>query len=259
MLLPLVFNVAPKAFVDAIDARLAGTQMHVVDWWADDLDGDKTPEAIAVVCGNEAGYYLVQRGKDLLEAAMEIDGRNNCPAENRPAWQTRKDGVIDETVNVHHGSIHYAHAIRDGKIVTIRERSEGFDVNRDGSHTDEEDITDYDKLTWSRKVTPGSSASGLLVIATDGAHKRVTTVVGGTTLVATKSGDRVTLHVHADRDVTVRQCPSPSDPCQSSKVSAGGDTDVAVDSFEFEVRAGGKVFALHVDQIDAGYRVPTKW
>ncbi|TMQ11969.1 MAG: hypothetical protein E6J90_33115 [Deltaproteobacteria bacterium] len=56
MLVPLVFALAvPASFVHAIEARLAATHLHVVDWWADDLDGDHIPESIAFVCDDDAG------------------------------------------------------------------------------------------------------------------------------------------------------------------------------------------------------------
>src|SRR2546421_12772120 len=116
MLLPLVFNVAPRAFVDAIDLRLANTKMHVVEWWAADLDGDKVPEAIAAVCDDDSGLFLVQHGKDLLEAPMGIDGRNSCPAADRPAWKLRTEPAITHRMSVHHGSVATSIALRGGKL-----------------------------------------------------------------------------------------------------------------------------------------------
>ena len=98
MLVPLVFATAPQAFVDAIHDRIASTQLHLpIDWWADDLDGDKVPEAIAEVCDDTTGFILVLHGKDLLEVPLEIDGRNNCETPpSPPAWKTRSDGVVGQ-------------------------------------------------------------------------------------------------------------------------------------------------------------------
>jgi hypothetical protein len=123
MLLPLVFALAaPPSFVHAVEARLAAAHMHVVDWWADDLDGDHVPESIALVCDADTGFFLVQHGNDLLEAPVEIDGRNSCPEAppTTPAWRVVKSGVISENVNVHHGRIGYSFAIRDGRLVLVR-------------------------------------------------------------------------------------------------------------------------------------------
>src|SRR5262245_12324062 len=100
MLLPVVFALAvPPSFVHAVEARIAAEHMHVVDWWADDLDGDRVPESIAFVCDSEAGWFLVQHGNDLLEAAAEIDGRNSCPeaSPTPPAWRVVKSGRISES------------------------------------------------------------------------------------------------------------------------------------------------------------------
>jgi len=142
--------------VHAIEARLGATHLHVVDWWADDLDGDHVPESIAFVCGDDdAGFFLVQHGNDLLEAPAEIDGRNNCPEvpSTPPAWRVVKTGVISENVNVHHGHISYSIAIRDGRLVLVREDNDGIDVGPDGA-TNEENHVNYDDLTWSQRIQP---------------------------------------------------------------------------------------------------------
>ncbi len=55
----------------------------MVDWWADDLDGDQVPESIALVCNDDTGFYLVQKGNVLLTAPKIVDSRNTCDAASR--------------------------------------------------------------------------------------------------------------------------------------------------------------------------------
>ena len=253
MLISLLAVAAPQVFVAAVDHRLAGTKLHVTDWWADDLDGDKVPEAIARVCDDVSGFFLVQRGADLFEVPLEIDGRNNCDAESRPAWTTRHDGSIGQNVNVHHGSITNEYAIRDGGLALIREASSGFDVNRDGSHDDEDDVTDYDKLTWTHTVSVGKSTRAGLVVATPHGL-RVTTIVGKTTTTAVASSEHLTLHIHADRPLVVRVCSAT--PCTTTRVSKG-DRDVVIDFDDLEVVVGGKTYPLHVVRLEAEQRFPS--
>jgi len=256
MLLPLVYMAAPQAFVDAVDHRIANSKLHVTDWWADDLDGDKTPEAIATICDDDKGFFLVQHGKDLLEAPIEIDGRNSCQPASRPAWTEKKLGVITDDVGVRHGSMTYSYAIRDGKLVLVRMTSSGFDVNRDGSHDEQDDTVDYDKLTWTRKQTGSGASSGLLVIATPHAH-RATTITGKTTIDATYTDRGTTIHVHASGALTIRTCNA--QPCTTIKV-AKGDQDVPMDSEELEVIASGSTYKVHVERVDGddAYPAPPK-
>jgi hypothetical protein len=254
MLLPLVFFAPPPpAFVTAVGHRLTGSRMHVVDWWADDLDGDKVPEAIARVCDDNSGVYLIQRGSDLLEVPYEIDGRNDCsPNDKPPEWHTAKLGVIADEMLVHHGSITHVLAIRDGRLALLRMESNGFDVTRTGN-VDGIDVTDYEKLTWQHRY--GRSASrGPLVLATPHLH-RATKLVGGTTLTATPTGDnQFTLQVHADRAVTVLDCSST--PCTTTAKLAKGDHDVPGVQNEVTLSAGGTRYEVHLEAVDTDQAYP---
>ena len=259
MLLPIVFALAvPASFVHAVEARSAAEHLHVVDWWADDLDGDHVPESIAFVCGDDAGLFLVQRGAELLETAREIDGRNNCPdaPAARPAWRIEKSGTIDEAINVHHGTIGYSFAIRGGQLVLVREDSSGFDVGRDGN-TDEEDHVDYDNLTWSQRITPphghAKQTSGPLVLITDQV-RRASNLIGKTTLAATTGENTTTLHLHADRALVVRDCNDT--PCKSTRLAAG-DRELTVSATsELEVVAGKTKIHVHLRALEGKASFP---
>jgi hypothetical protein len=259
MWLPFVFALAvPSSFAHAVDARIATDHMHVVDWWADDLDGDHVNESIALVCNEEAGRFLVQHGSDLLEAPAAIDGRNACPEApaTRPAWRIEKSGVISQNVNVHHGNMGHALAIRGGQLVLVRQNSSGFEVGRDGN-TDEEDQTDYDALTWSHRIQPphgrAKRTSGPLVLVTDKV-RRPAKLVGTTTLAASRGESTMTLHVHADRALVVRDCSDK--PCKTTKI-AKGDHDVAVAiASELEIVAGPTKLAVHFEPLEGEASYP---
>jgi hypothetical protein len=259
MLLPLVFTLAaPTSFVHAVEARLASAHMHVVDWWADDLDGDHVAESIAFVCGEDAGFFLVQHGSDLLEAAAEIDGRNNCPEAppTPPAWRVEKSGVISEHISVHHGSIGYSFAIRDGRLVVVREDSEGFDVGRDGN-TGEEDHVNYDDLTWSQRIEAphkrAKQTSGPLVLVTDRV-RRPSKLVGASTLAATRGDDATTLHVHADRALVLRDCSGT--PCKMTRL-AKGDSQLPIGGGgELEILAGKAKIVVHLQPLEGEASYP---
>jgi|GEM_PF-3750225 len=259
MLLPIVFALAvPASFVHAVEARIAAEHLHLVDWWADDLDGDHVPESIAFVCGDDAGLFLVQHGTDLLEAVREIDGRNNCPdaPAARPAWRVEKSGTIDESINVHHGTIGYSFAIRGGQLVMVRESSSGFDVGRDGN-TDEDDRADYDTLTWSQRITPprgrAKQTSGPIVLVTDHV-RRPSKLVGASTLAVTTGDTTMTLHVHADRALVVRDCNDT--PCKSTRLAAGDRELSIAATAELEVVAGKAKIHVHLHALEGKASYP---
>jgi hypothetical protein len=259
MLLPLVFALAaPSSFVHAVEARIAAARMHVVDWWADDLDGDHVPESIAFVCRDDAGLFLVQHGNDLLEAAREIDGRNNCPdaPPTPPAWRVEHAGVVSESIDVHHGRIGYAFAIRGGRLVLVREDSDGFDVGQDGN-TEEEDRVNYDDLTWSQCIQPPNKrarqTSGPLVVITDRV-RRASKLVGASTMAATRGESATTLHVHADRALVLRDCSDT--PCKTTRL-AKGDSEVAIAvAGELEIVAGKTKIVVHLQPLEGEASYP---
>ena len=134
--------------------------------------------------------------------------------------------------------------------------SQGFDVNRDGSHDDYADAVDYDKRTWTHTEN-GKATRSALVLGGDKPH-RATTIFGKTTIAATNGG-QLTLHVHADRDVVVRACSTK--PCTTTKV-AKGDHDVAIDGFEVEILASGATYPIHVETVQGDEDYPpatTPW
>jgi hypothetical protein len=199
----------PPAFVQAVEQRLAATHQHVVDWWADDLDGDHILESIALACGDDdSGEYIVQRGVQLLEMPGPFDGRNHCPEVTAPAWHVEHAGTLAFTQAVHHGMVGQTFAIRGAVLVQLRLHSDGFDVGNDGN-TDEVEDVDYEALRWSSQVTPPNhkttATSGPLVIVTDDV-RRTTTIIGATTLAATRDDGHggIVLHVHADRELAIR-------------------------------------------------------
>lgn len=258
MLLPLVFaSAAPAAFVAVVEKRAAAAHLHVVDWWSDDLDGDKVPESIAMVCDDSSGFYLVQRGAVLLEAPMQIDGRNACPAAPaaRPPFRVVHDGVISELMNVHHGFTLYSLAIRDARLVLVAEDDRSREASSSG-HDDEDDHVDYDRLEWTKRVDTNGhvkATEGPLVIVTDQV-RRASHLVGATTIAATRAGDRMTLHVHADRALVVRDCSSA--PCTSTQV-ARGDHELTIDAAsELLVVAGKTTVRVRIEKLDGDQRYP---
>jgi len=259
-MLPLVFAfTAPVAFVHAVEARLPAAHMHVVDWWADDLDGDHVLESIAFLCNDDAGVFLVQHGKDLLEAPAEIDGRNSCPEApaTPPAWRVEKSGVISQSVNVHHGSTSNAIAIRDGRLALVRADSSGFDVGRDGN-TSEEDHVNYDDLTWSQRIQPphgrAKQTSGPLVLVTDRV-RRASKLIGASTVAATRGASATTLRIHADRALVVRDCNDT--PCKTTRVGKG-DSELTVAAADgLEITAGRTKLVLHFEQLEGEASYPT--
>jgi hypothetical protein len=116
--LPVDRNV-PAGFRAAVARHLANTAYRVVQWWADDLDGDGIADNIAAVCDDETGFYLVQHAGRLLEADMAIDGRNPCPDRPPPRWRVRHAGRIVEVVRVHDGTQRYELAIRGDRLVLV--------------------------------------------------------------------------------------------------------------------------------------------
>jgi hypothetical protein len=262
MLLPLVFALAaPASFVHLVEARLSAADMHLVDWWADDLDGDHITESIAFVCGDDAGLFLIQHGNDLLEAPVEIDGRNSCPEAppTPPKWRVEKSGVVSAGATVHHGHIGHSLAIRGGRLVLVREDSGGFDVGRDGN-TDEEDHVNYDDLTWSHRIEPphkrAKETSGPLVLITDRV-RRASKLVGASTLAATRGDSSTTLHVHADRALALRNCNDT--PCKTTRL-AKGDSELAIAvGGELEILAGKTKIVVHFQPLEgeASYPPPS--
>jgi hypothetical protein len=266
MLLVLGFLAAPPpAFVQAIDQRIAGTHLQLVDWWSDDLDGDKVAESIAEVCDDSTGMYLVQHGTKLLEVPREIDGRNHCDvAAQRPEWGERHLGVIEEQVSVHHGSDMYRLAIRGGAAVMVQMESDGFDVVR-GGQDGQEEYENYETLTWKRVHTPpkrpATRTSGPLVLA-GRSPGRAVTLFGATTVTASAANvaGPIVLHIHADRALTLNDC-SGDDGCAAKKI-AKGDTDLEVGNVEVKIVAGKQRRELHVVTLDADSSYPpppTPW
>jgi hypothetical protein len=279
---------APPSFVHAVEARLATTNTHVVDWWADDLDGDHVPESIAFVCSDDGGFLLVQHGSDMLEAPAEIDGRTRCPAApaTPPAWRVMTSGVIDYHVGHNHGYAGYSLAIRDNRLVLVGQdlqsfSSSDYDLARDG-YFRHEDHADYDNLTWSERlqfvywadrqvpllgvlhdgdiktvlrVKPAVQMSGPLVPITDHVRRR-SRLIGDSTLAATRGHDATTLHIHADRALVLRDCSST--PCTTTSL-AKGDSEIAVAAArDLEVIADKTTIAVHFQPFegDASYPPP---
>jgi hypothetical protein len=243
----------PPAFVQAVEKQLAGTQMHVVDWWADDLDGDHIPESIALVCDDSVGEYIVQRGIQLLELPGPFDGRNPCPdVATPPAWHVEHAGTISFAQSVHHGSIGETYAIRGGVLVELRLHSDGFDVGSDGD-TGEVDDDDYETLRWSQRITPphrkATVRSGPIAIVTDDVQ-RATKLVGASTLAVTRDDGHgeFLLHIHADRELAIRS---------DRTVHLGpGDSELPVEQVgELDIAAAGTIIHVHLQPIpeNGGY------
>ena len=251
MLVPLVFATAPQAFVAMVEQRISGTELHVTDWWADDLDGDHKPEAIAMVCEREHGFVLVLHGQTLLEAPIEIDGRNSCDVANRPAWTTRDAGTITENFNVHHGYMRYSLAIRDNKLALVGMSGHSFEHSRDGEDT-EDDTVDYDALTWTHDEN-GTVTHGPLVLAAEHVHA-TTAIAGKTAITATWGADGAILHVHADRSMTIRDH-YPMDDRWTVKVDKG-DRDIPCGTAQIEVLASGTTTVVHIEHVDNDGRYP---
>ncbi len=198
--------------------------MHVEAWWADDLDGDGVLEDIAAVCNQHQGFYLVQHGDKLLEAGLEIDGRNNCEDGPPAPWQVRHDGRIVETVEIHKATERYDLAIRAHQLVMLRQTERSWEA----AHSEHDAVVmDYEHLTWSDDEQSDSgnrSERGVLVLAAPSVH-RSTRLAGATVLTATTSGEYdVTLHLHADR--TVEACTTDDSFCHAQHVEPG-DVDLA--------------------------------
>jgi len=252
---------APPAFVQAVEKKLASTHMHLVDWWADDLDGDRMAESIALMCNDDSGSYVVQHGTQLLEMPAPIDGRNPCPDDvthGPPAWHVEHAAAITYHFNVHHGGMQYVVAIRDGRFALLREHDDSIDVDSSGT-TREVDDVDYEALTWTSVVTPPHSqptrSSGPMVIMTDHV-RRPTKLVGATTIAATRGADdAITLHVHADRVLSVRACTD--EPCAPTRVAKGDSDLTTAPGDEIVITAGGTTIHVHVQAADGDQSYPT--
>jgi hypothetical protein len=260
-MLPLVLaaTATTVSFVDVVDDRLADSHtLHVVDWWADDLDGDGKLESIAMICEPEHGFFLVQHGNDVLEAPWTVDGRNSCPdPAPRPAFDLRHDGYIAETINVHHGVDHYRLAIRDNRLVQIGTGGHSFDNFQTGRE-DDDGMTDYDKLRWEASARVDDvviqHARGVIVLAGE-TIRRATTIAGRTTVAATRSFDQLTLHIHADGPVTISS--SDSDYQHFDAIELGtGDHDVVVAAWEFRVTVGTTSELVRIAVVDADDSYP---
>ena len=259
MLLPLVFALtAPTSFVHAVEARVTASHMHLVDWWADDLDGDHVPESIAFVCGDDAGVFLVAYAGEILEAPAAIDGRNSCPEAppQPPTWRVLNSNVIHQGMAVHHGQITSSLAIREHRLVRVREDEGSIDVGRDGT-TSERDHVDYDELTWRHVLQPpkgrARTSSGPLVVVTD-LVRRATRLVGASTLAATRGHDATTLHVHADRPLVLRDCTET--PCRTTRVAKGEAEVQTSATFELEVITGRSKLVVHLVALDGEASYP---
>jgi hypothetical protein len=255
---------APAAFIAAVDKRIASTDYVVVQWWADDLDGDHRDDNIAAICNQDKGFYFIQSGDRLFEADMQINGRHHCfdvtPPASRPAWAVRHDGTVTTSLSGTKQDHASRLAIRDHQLVVVARQDVDW---HDGVDTD---IVDYDKLTWTsehaewtdardaKRVTAASR--GVLVLATP--HNRRATPVGPTTLTATGAfGEALVLHVHAERAVVVQPCaPTAADPCTPIQI-ATGDRDVAIHDYAGVVVIDGSTrFAVHLEPIDGDAAYP---
>jgi hypothetical protein len=278
---------APPAFARAIEARLATTDMHLADWWVDDLDGDHVPESIALVCREGAGLFLVQYGSDLLETPAEIDGRTPCPSASAtlPAWRVATSGLIS---NYHRQSVAkqlagdgvvvtsgvisnyqgacdgytlYSLGIRDGQLVVVRVDSAVHWLEH-GDWTREQEHVDYDDLTWSKHIRREGGktlkkTSGPIVLITDRVRQKAR-LVGDSTLAATRSDNATTLHIHADRALVLRNCDTT--PCQTTRVAKGDSEIAAGPGGELEVLAGPTKIVVHFEQLEgtASYPPPAQ-
>jgi hypothetical protein len=267
-MLAMVALAAPVAFVAAVDKRIAGTDFAVVAWWADDLDGDHRDDNIAAICDKDRGFYLVQEGDQLFEADMLINGRHRCPdaaqPPARPAWEVRHAGTVTAELSGTKQEHDAKLAIRDHRLVVVAREDTDWHQGLDT------DTADYDALTWtsqhaewtderrdSKRVT--ASSHGVLVLA--GPHGvRATKLAGGVTLTATRASqqDKLFLHIHADRPVTLRPCaPARANACTPVRVD-NGDRAVQLDDFESAVLVVDTTsIALHVEPLDADQAYPS--
>jgi hypothetical protein len=250
----------PAAFAAALAKHLANTDYRVVQWWADDLDGDGIAENIAAICDGFTGFYIVQHRDQLLEADLTIDGRNHCPDEPPPPFRLRHLHRIVEVVNVHKAEDRYELAIRDHQLALLRQSEASWEAARD-----EHDslVLDYEALTWREDeqwTGHRSSQRGVLVLAAPHVH-RPTVLAGDTALTATGDAEmNVVLHLHADRPVAA--CTPGDDWCHPQQIDHG-DADVASFASAWLSRTvffavGGKTVAVRVARYDAdaGYPAP---
>ncbi len=244
---------APPSFVKAVEQRLEGAQLHLVDWWADDLDGDRVLESIAFACNDDKGVFLVQHGTQLLEMLVLVDRHNPCPpARARPKWRVAYLGTINEHVNVDNGSMDYAFAIRGGQLVVLREHDQGGDGDSPQQATSETDL-DFEALMWAEQFDPPTGKptrrSGPMILVTDRV-RRPTKIIGATTIAATRGSERdddITLHVHADRALVIRNCEH--QPCTSASL-ARGDTELRLPNVvELELDVDGTAMPVHVESL----------
>ena len=252
---------APPGFVQAVEHRLAGTDMHVVDWWADDLDDDHVLESIAFACADGTGVFLIQHGAQLLELVAPVDRHNPCP-RTKPNWHVAYLGTINEHVNVDNGSMDYMFAIRGGQLVVLREHDEGGDGDSPQQAMSETDL-DFEALIWADQFDPPqhkpTRRSGPMVIVTDRV-RRPTKIIGATTIAATRGASDITLHVHADRALVIRNCEH--EPCVSASV-ARGDTELRLPNVvELELDIAGTTMLVHVESLvgnESYPSPPTTW
>ena len=155
MVLPVLLALAaPPAFVQTVEHRLAGTQMHLVDWWADDLDGDRVLESIAFVCDEGTGRFLVQHGAQLLEVPAQIDGRNACPDPGpKPAWHVEHEGTITgSSASTTAAWTTSSRSATAGPCCCASTTTASTSAWPRTTH--EDDDADFEALTWSSHVEP---------------------------------------------------------------------------------------------------------
>src|SRR5262249_15255761 len=158
---------------------------------------------------------------------------------------------IAQTIGVHHGSITNAYAIRGDELVLTRMESHGFDVNRDGSHSDEDFVIDYDKLTWSDVNKPGTTKKAALVLSSEHGHRAPP--IAARPRITASHGETITLHIHADRSLSVRDCYAK--PCTTTQVDKG-DHDVTITGDEAQILASGATYVVHVERVDGDRDYP---
>jgi len=141
----------------------------------------------------------------------------------------------------------------------LREHDDGIDVDMAGTTSEDHDV-DYEALTWRSHVEPpkgkATRTSGPLLIVTDRV-RRVTKLVGATTIAATRNGDNgltMKLHVHADRVLAIGRCDD--QPCATTRLARGdSELDVPTDG-EFEIVADGVTIHVHVEPLDGDQSYP---
>ncbi len=149
-------TVAPEAaFQKFATQRAAAQKQYIEAWYSINLDEDPAPEMVAVLCSDEHGAYLIEKGgKQRWEIGFDVDGETGVCQERPqqpPKWEQKKGSTIKHEQSHHGGYAQTSFALRAGAPVVVK----GEGLNDVRSH-DKVKRFDFDKLVKSgkRKIWP---------------------------------------------------------------------------------------------------------